>query len=194
MGKKVAALMLGFALLSVPALYAAEYEIDTAHSHVGFSIRHIATKVKGSFGQFEGTFSFDEKNPAASKVNVTLKTASVNTSNEKRDAHLKTADFFDVDKFPLATFVSKKVTSAGKGKFKAEGDLTLHGITKSVTLKVEHLGTENAFGSQIAGFTATTRIKRKDFGFDLGKALESGKLVLSDEVDITMDIEAKAKK
>jgi polyisoprenoid-binding protein YceI len=180
------------AFLAAPALFAAEYEIDTAHSSVGFSIRHIATKVKGSFAQFEGKISFDEKKPAASKVEVTLKVASINTNNEKRDAHLRTPDFFNVDKHPLATFKSTKVTAAGKGKFKVEGDLNLHGVTKPVTLKVEHLGTESAWGSQIAGFTATTRILRKDFGFDLGKLLESGKLVLSDEVDLTMDIEAKA--
>jgi polyisoprenoid-binding protein YceI len=189
-----AALVLGLALLTAPALYAAEYEIDTAHSSVGFSIRHIATKVKGSFGVFEGTISFDEKNPSASKIEVTLKVNSINTNNEKRDTHLRSADFFDVDKYPLATFKSKKVTSTGKGKFKVEGDLTLHGVTKAVVLKAEHLGTEQAWGSQIAGFSATTRIKRKDFGFDLGKALETGKLVLSDEVDLTLDIEAKAKK
>jgi polyisoprenoid-binding protein YceI len=176
------------------AAFAAEYAIDQAHSHVGFSIRHIATKVKGEFRDFSGSFSFDEKNPAASKVSVTVQAASVFTNNDKRDAHLRTPDFFDATKYPTATFKSTKVETAGKGHYKVTGDLTLHGVTKSVVLDVEHLGTEQAFGTAVAGFTATTKILRKDFGFDLGKVLESGKLMLSDEVDLALEIEAKAKK
>jgi len=189
---KVFLSVLGFALAQ--AAFAAEYAIDQAHSHVGFSIRHIATKVKGEFREFSGSFSFDEKKPAASKVSVTVQAASIFTNNDKRDAHLRTPDFFDAAKYPTATFKSTKVEGAGKGRYKVTGDLTLHGITKSVVLDVEHLGTEQAFGSSVAGFTATTRILRKDFGFDLGKALESGKLMLSDEVDLTLEIEAKAQK
>jgi len=184
--------VLGFAWAQ--AAFAAEYTIDQAHSHVGFSIRHIATKVKGEFREFSGSFSFDEKKPATSKVSVTVQSVSVFTNNDKRDAHLRTPDFFDATKYPTATFTSTKVEDAGKGRYKVTGDLTLHGVTKSVVLDVEHLGTEQAFGSSVAGFTATTRIFRKDFGFDLGKVLESGKLMLSDEVDLTLEIEAKAKK
>jgi polyisoprenoid-binding protein YceI len=184
--------VVGFALAQ--GALAAEYAIDQAHSHVGFSIRHIATKVKGEFREFSGTFSFDEKSPATSKVAVTVQSASVFTNNDKRDAHLRTPDFFDATKYPTATFKSTKVEAAGKGRYKVTGDLTLHGVTKSVVLDVEHLGTEQAFGSSVAGFTATTRILRKDFGFDLGKVLESGKLMLSDEVDLALEIEAKAKK
>jgi len=192
-GKFLALLsVLGF--LAAPASQAAEYVIDQAHSHVGFSIRHITSKVKGEFGQFEGTLSFDEKKPSASKVNVTVKTASIHTNNEKRDAHLRTADFFDVDKHPLATFTSSKVTPEGEGRYKVEGTLKLHGVSKTVTLAVEHLGTETAFGGKVAGFTAKTTILRKDFGFDLGKVLESGKLMLSDEVDLVLELEAKEKK
>lgn len=188
MRKKIAGLVLGLALLAAPALYAADYEFDKAHSHVGFSVRHILSNVVGEFTDYTGGFSFDEKKPEASKVDVTIQAASINTGNEKRDGHLKTADFFEVDKFPTLAFKSSKVTSAGGNKYTVAGDLTMHGVTKPVILDVQYLGADNMMGSKIVGFSATTKIDRRDFGLTWSKTLESGNLMVGNDVTISLDI------
>ena len=171
------------------------FDIDKPHTHVGFSIRHFFTKVEGRFQDFGGTIVYDEKDPAASSVNVAIQTASIFTDNEKRDAHLRTGDFFAADSFPTITFKSSKVVPAGKTRFKVYGDLTMRGVTKPVVLDAEFLGMgQVALGGRSmgtkAGFDATTTINRQDFGITWNKTLDQGGVMLGDEVEITLLVEA----
>ena len=173
---------------------ATEYTVDKDHSHVGFMIRHLVGKVPGSFKDFEGAFNFDEKKPESFKGKFEIKTASVDTANEKRDGHLKSADFFDSEKFPTMTFESKKAHSKGDKKFTVDGDLTLHGVTKPVTLEVEYTGTQkDPYGNTKAGFSASTKLNRKDFGIVWNKTLDTGGTILGEDVKVDLDIEATAK-
>ena len=169
---------------------AANYVLDAAHCHIGFSVRHILSPVTGEFKDFEGSFTFDEKKSEASHGTFTAQIASINTSNDKRDAHLKSPDFFDVEKYPTLTFVSKKVKSLDDKKYDITGDLTIHGVTKSVVVHAEYLGSDNAFGTNLVGFTASAKIDRRDFGLVWSKALSSGNLVVGNDVTITLDISA----
>jgi polyisoprenoid-binding protein YceI len=179
------------AATSVSMAQAAHYEIDGSHSHVGFKVRHLVSKLPGEFKEFEGTFDFDDKKPEDSKVVFKVKTASVYTNNEKRDDHLKGEDFFDVSKYPEMKFESATVTKAGKDKYKLKGNLTIRGVTKPVTFDVVYSGTaKDPWGNQRAGFTATTKINRKDFGLVWNKALDQGGLMIGDDVEITLEIEA----
>jgi len=179
--------------LTLPALAAAAtWTIDRDHSSVGFKIRHLmVSNVKGSFEKFTGTVDLDEKDITKSKVDVSIETASINTNVELRDAHLKSADFFDVVKYPAMTFKSKKVAKAGKDKLKVTGDLTLHGVTKEVVLNVDGPTKEikDLYGNIRKGASATATINRKDFGLNWNKALETGGVVVGDEVHITIEIE-----
>lgn len=171
---------------------AAEWTIDQAHTNVGFKVRHLmVTNVQGAFNKVEGKLAIDEKDITKSTLNVTVDLASVNTANQKRDDHLRSGDFFDVEKYPTMTFVSKKVKKAGKGQLKVTGDLTLHGVTKEVTLDVEGPSDEvkGPWGSWHTGFSATGKINRTDFGLTWNKALESGGVVVGEEVFITIDAE-----
>lgn len=187
-------LMILFNLIALPA-FSAEYSIDPDHSMLDFQVRHLLSKVSGRFKDFEGNFSFDERKPDFAKVKVTAKAASIDTSNEKRDTHLRSADFFDVEKFPALSFEGKKLTATGDKKFKFEGNLTIHGVTKLVTFDIDYLGADkDPAGKVRAGFTATTKINRKDYGLMWNKTLESGNLFVGDEVTITTDIEAVEKK
>jgi polyisoprenoid-binding protein YceI len=179
--------------LTLPALAAAAtWTIDRDHSSVGFKIRHLmVSNVKGSFEKFTGTVDLDEKDITKSKVDVSIETASINTNVELRDAHLKSADFFDVVKYPAMTFKSKKVAKAGKDKLKVTGDLTLHGVTKEVVLNVDGPTKEikDLYGNIRKGASATATINRKDFGLNWNKALETGGVVVGDEVHIIIEIE-----
>jgi polyisoprenoid-binding protein YceI len=169
----------------------AEFTLDKDHSHAGFQVRHIVTKLQGEFKDLEGSFTFDEKNPASAAGKFVVKAASVNTNHEKRDTHLRSADFFDVEKFPTLSFESKKVTSAGGKKFLLNGDLTIHGVTRPVTFDMEFLGLEKSpFGDYRAGFSATTKINRKDYGIVWNKVLDSGGVLVGEEVEINMQVEA----
>jgi polyisoprenoid-binding protein YceI len=175
----------------VTAATAATYKIDPAHSNVGFSVRHVmVSTVRGSFGKFEGTVAYDPANLAASSVNVTIDAASIDTANDKRDEHLRSADFFDVAKFPTLTFASKRVEGAA-GSLKVIGDLTIHGVTKEVTLDVDGPteAVKNPWGMNVRGASATTTISRKDFGLTWNKALEAGGVVVGDDVKIQLDLE-----
>ena len=176
--------------------FAAEYAVDGAHSHVGFQIRHLFSKTSGEFKKFDGSFNFDANKVDASKVQFTIQSESINTNNDDRDKHLRTApDLLDTKKFPTITFTSKKITAAGEKKFKLEGDFTLHGITKPVTFDVEFLGADkDPWGTQKAAYTATTQINRKDFGITFNKVLESGRVMVGEEVTITVDVEGNEKK
>ena len=190
-------LMLGvFAFLGASSVRATEYGFDKAHTHIGFSVKHILSKVPGEFKDYDGTFTFDPAKPEASKVQVTIQAASVNTGVEPRDHHLQSPDFFDVEKYPTLTFVSKRVEKgAGENKYNVTGDLTIHGVTKSVVLDVDYLGSDTMpmgrdgkMTAKIAGFSATTTIDRRDFGLVWNKALASGNLMVSNDVTINLDI------
>lgn len=192
------------AVLTIAALQATvafadpvTYTIDKSHTEVGFDIRHIFSKVHGRFNSFTAKIVFDEKTPANISVEASADANSIWTDNERRDGHLKSADFFDVEKFPVITFKSTKVVAAGKNKYKITGDFTMHGVTKPVTFDAEFLGAGavgvggQSWGTK-AGFTATAVIDRKDFGVSWNKALDNGGAMLSDEVTITLNIEADA--
>lgn len=169
------------------------YEIDPAHSTIGFEVRHFFTKVPGRFNDFTATLKLDSEQPEKSSVDVVVLTKSIDTANEKRDQHLRTADFFDVEKFPTMTFKSTKVEKTGGDTAKVTGDLTLHGVTKPVTLDVTLLGKGTGMqGGTITGWSANAKIIRKDFGLDWGKVVE-GTAVVSDEVIIGIEVEAAAK-
>ena len=187
-----------FALLLVAAVaFAAPvtYTIDKPHTEIGFDVRHFFSKVHGRFNDFEGTIVFDEQDASKISVQATAVTASISTDNEKRDGHLKTADFFDAEKFPTLSFKSTKVTANGKNKYKVAGDLTLRGVTKPVVFDAEFLGAGavgvggQSWGNK-AGFVATATINRKDFGINWNKQLDNGGLMLADEVTLTLNIEA----
>jgi polyisoprenoid-binding protein YceI len=174
------------------AAYAADYTIDTAHSAASFGIKHMMiSTVRGHFGKITGKVSYDPKNLATGKVEATIDATTIDTREPKRDAHLKSPDFFDVAKYPTMTFVSRKWTREG-GKLKIAGDLTLHGVTKPVVLDVEGPAAEvkGAGGATMIGASATTKISRKEFGLTWNRLLEAGGAVVGDEVTITLDIEA----
>jgi len=168
---------------------AASWTIDAKHSSVGFSIRHIFSKVPGTFDKFSGTIDYDPANPTAASVKVEIDPASIDTRTPMRDDDLRSSNFFDVAKFPTLTFQSTKVTKGDGNALSVEGNLTMHGVTKPVTLAVTFLGSGPAMGGQRAGFEATTKIDRKDFGIIWNKTLDSGTL-LGDDVDIHIGIEA----
>jgi polyisoprenoid-binding protein YceI len=168
------------------------YDLDPAHTYVGFQIRHLVSKVTGQFNQFSGTLIYDPDKPMASSVEATIQTASIDTNNEKRDGHLKSADFFDAEKFPTITFVSKGVTVEGQ-KLTLNGDLTMHGITKPVTLNGEIGGVIGDVGKRKAGFSVAGTIDRKAFDITWNRALDNDSTLLGDEVRIQIDVEANEK-
>jgi polyisoprenoid-binding protein YceI len=170
---------------------AATYDIDPSHSTANFKVRHLMiSNVKGDFSKVTGSVEFDQAKPAATRIDATIDATSVNTNEPKRDAHLKSPDFFDVAKYPALTFKSKSVTPAGAHKFNVQGDLTLHGVTKTVTLAVETTAEiKDPWGNTRFGANATTRINRKEFGLTWNQALEAGGVAVSEDVDITLDIE-----
>jgi polyisoprenoid-binding protein YceI len=172
------------------------WEIDPAHTSAQFAIRHLmVSTVRGEFSKVTGTVALNEQDPTQSTVEATIDAASLNTRIAKRDEHLKSPDFFDVAQYPTITFKSKKIEAAGDGKFKVTGDLTMHGVTKEVVLNVE--GTpkpiKDPTGKLRIGGGATTRINRKDFGINYNRVLETGGVVVGDEVDITIDVELTQK-
>jgi len=174
------------------ALFAGDYSLDMSHSGVGFSIKHLmVSNVKGTFKTYDGAFSFDEKKNAITKLEGTVDVASVNTDIQKRDDHLRSADFFDAAKFPKMTFVMTKFT--GGKKPKVEGKLTIKDVTKVVVFDAEIGGAAEFMGTKKVGFSLTGNIKRKDFGLNWNKALETGGFVVGDDVKITIDLEGNEK-
>ena len=183
---------MSFLVLSPALALASTWDIDPAHSTVEFSVRHMmVTTVKGQFQKVKGTVELDEKDPTKSTVEVSIETASIDTREAKRDAHLKSPDFFDAAKFPALTFKSTKIEKAGKGKFKVTGDLAMHGVTKSVVLAVEgpSASIKDPFGRTVRGVMATGKLDRKDWGMIWNKALDSGGMVVSDEVKLDINAE-----
>ncbi|SHL30623.1 YceI family protein [Phytopseudomonas punonensis] len=185
--KTFAALALGTALLSAGQVMAADYAIDKQgqHAFVNFKISHLGYSwLYGTFKDFDGTFSFDEKNPEASKVNVTLKTESVDTNHAERDKHIRSSDFLNVSKNPTATFASTAVKSTGKDTADITGDLTLNGVTKPVVIAAKFIGEgKDPWGGYRAGFEGSTKLKLKDFNIekDLGPASQEVELIISVE-------------
>ena len=168
------------------------WELDAAHSLVEFSVKHLmVSTVKGRFNKHSGVLELDEQNPSASTVDVTIDAASVNTGDEKRDAHLRSADFFDVDTYPTITYKSTKVEEIGDNHFRITGDLTIHGVTKEAVLDASLEGqTRNPWGKRVAAFSITTSVNRKDFGLNWNVALEAGGVMVSDKVNISIEAEA----
>jgi len=166
------------------------WNIDAVHSDVSFSVRHLmVSKVRGSFRTFEGQIVTAD-DPTASSVTATIDLSSIDTGNADRDNHLRSADFFDVATHPKMTFTSTSVGSVGDN-FAVTGDLTLHGVTKSISFQLELNGFgPDPWGGTRAGFSASTAISRKDFGIEFNMPLENGGVVLGDKVDITLEIEA----
>ncbi len=174
---------------STTELVAGTWTLDTAHSEVGFTVRHLMSKVRGSFTDFSGEI-ITTGNPLESKVSVTIKSASITTNNAQRDAHLQSADFFDPAKGAELTFVSTSVSATEAG-YVITGDLTINGITKSVDLASEFLGVgANAYGGTLLGAEAKTSINRKDFNVTFNIPLDGGNFVIGDKIDITLTIEA----
>jgi polyisoprenoid-binding protein YceI len=173
----------------VPA--AGTYTIDASHSEVGFSVRHLmVSKTRGRFSDMSGTVAIAD-DPLASAVEVTIGTASIDTRDEQRDGHLRSPDFFDVERYPAMTYRSTRVIPAGKGRWLVEGDLTLHGVTRNVPLEVTFEGAAtDPWGGLRAGFSARTELDREDFGLTWNQALETGGVVVGKKV--TIEIEAEA--
>lgn len=175
--------------IALPELTAGTWVIDPAHSTVGFTVRHlVVSKVRGRFQNFSGTITVAEDGTPS--VDAEIDVASITTDNEQRDGHLKTADFFEVEKFPTATFKSTSVKADG-GDFVVTGDFTLHGVTNSIDLKLEFNGVNAGMGNgPVAGFEASTVINRKDFGISIDMPLEGGGAVVGDKIVLNLDIEA----
>ncbi|MFQ5351821.1 MAG: YceI family protein [Candidatus Binatia bacterium] len=168
------------------------WKVDKSHSTVGFSVRHLFTKVQGRFDAFDGSIEFDPDDLSKTVVKGQIEAASINTNMAKRDEHLRSSDFFHVGKFPKITFVSRGVTDVDKGRAtgKLKGDLTIHGVTRPVVLDVSFLGQgEDPWGNKRAGFTASLTIDRKDYGLTWNEALETGGVLVGDEVEIRIDAE-----
>lgn len=189
---RLAPLAVMAALVGSTAVSAADYDIDSkgAHASINFRIKHLGFSwLTGRFDKFGGTFSYDAKAPDASKVSVEIDTTSVSSNHAERDKHLRNTDFLDVEKFPKATFVSKKIEPAGEGKAKITGDLTLRGVTKEVVIDAEYVGGgADPWGGNRVGFSGTTSVALADFGitFNLGPA--------SKEVELTLNVEGVEKK
>jgi len=186
------ALALAFGLASLAAAAPATYDIDPAHSAAQFSVRHLMiSNVKGEISQIKGTVVYDPENLAATTIEASLDTTTINTREPKRDGHLKSPDFFDVAKFPAITFKSKQVSKAN-GVIQVKGDLTIRGVTKEVVLTVDGPTPEqkDPWGNARIGASATTKINRADWGLTWNKALEGGGVMVGDEVTITLDLEA----
>ena len=184
------------ALLAGPALAAETYSVDKAHSEASFQVRHLGiSNVRGRFEDLSGTVSIDRQNPSASSVEFTIQAASIDTQSENRDKDLRSPNFFDVEKYPTITFKSTKVVAKGGDSYEVTGTLSMHGVSKEVTLPVTHLGFVNdPWGNERAGFELNTTLNRKDYGLTYNKTLDSGGLVVSDEVRVSVNLETVKKK
>lgn len=188
----LAAVVTGSALAQAPAAGANVWTIDTNHSAAGFSVKHLmVSTVRGTLGPVKGTIEWDGKSIESLKADVSIDVSGINTGSEPRDRDLKSAEgLFEIAKYPTATFKSKRAIPSGEGAFKLVGDLTIHGVTKEVTLDVEGPSAPLKQGPNLrAGASATTTINRKDFGLTYNRAVEAAPVV-SDEVKITIDVEA----
>ena len=167
------------------------FTIDKAHSEAVFQVRHLITKVRGRFSEFEGRIDFDEERPDNSAVTVTINTASIDTNEPDRDTHLRSADFFDVATYPAITFKSERVRKTGANTFEVVGPLTIRNVSREITLPVTFLGVaRDPWGKSRAGFETEITINRKDYGLNWNAALETGGFLVGDEVRISLSIQA----
>ena len=181
--------------LATVSTAADKYTVDPSHSSVGFVVRHmVVSKVKGFFNEYTATILYDDKDIAKSSVEVTIKTASIDTRDAKRDEHLRTPDFFDAAKYPEITFKSKRIEKSGDG-FVAVGDLTMRGVTKEISITFTLAGVvTDPWGNTRLGLSGGTKLNRQDYGISWNKSLDTGGLVVSNDVEIAIEIEAiKAK-
>ena len=187
----VSTTLLLFTLAVAGPLAAAEYLIDASHSTIGFQVRHMAiSKTNGNFDDYTGSFNFEPGKPETWFCETVIQAASINTNNQKRDDHLRSDEFLDVAEFPTLTFKSTGVAMENDSEGILKGDLTIHGVTKPVELQLEILGTvTDPWGNERAGFSATVKINRKDYGLSYNSVMEAGGLVVGDEVKITLEIE-----
>jgi polyisoprenoid-binding protein YceI len=166
--------------------------IDRSHSEVDFQVRHLLSKVRGRFNEFGGSIEFDQDQPERSRVDVTIQAGSIDTAEPDRDKHLRSGDFFDVDKYPTLTFVSTSVTPRGENRYDVAGDLTIHGVTQQIVLPATFLGAAtDPWGNAKSVFEADLTLNRKDFGLSWNAALETGGFLVGDEVKVTLSIQAK---
>jgi polyisoprenoid-binding protein YceI len=165
--------------------------IDNAHTRIGFSVKHMMiTTVHGTFSKFSGNMKLDAENPQKSYVEGTIETASVNTNEDKRDGHLRSADFFDAEKYPVMTFRSTRIELTGKDEFKVVGDITIKDVTREITFNVRSEGrSKSPWGTEVWGLTADTSLNRKDFGLNWNVALETGGWLVGDQVKIHVELE-----
>ena len=171
------------------------FTIDPSHSEATFQVRHLLTKVRGHFGAFSGTITYDEAAPASSSVAVTIQSASIDTNEPNRDTHLRSDDFFAVETYPTLGFTSTQIVPAGGDRFDVTGDLTIRGVTRRVTVPVSLLGTAtDPWGNEKLGFETEFTINRKDFGLSWNAALETGGFLVGDEVKISLSLQAAAAK
>ena len=168
------------------------YAIDPAHSHIGFTARHaMVTKVRGSFKEYEGEGYFDSEDPANSRLQLTIKAASIDTGNADRDNHLRSNDFFDMDSYPEIRFVSTQVENLGDDKYRVTGDLTIKGVTKPVSVDFENTGSAvDPFGNHRIGLEGRATINRKDWGVNWNAALEAGGVLVSEKVALEFEVSA----
>ena len=183
------------ALVAASPVLADTWVVDKNHSEAGFQIRHMMSKVRGHFNDYTGTIVVDPAKPESASVEFTIKASSIDTSNENRDKDLRSANFFEVEKYPDITFKSTKVKAAGKDRYDVTGTLTMHGVSKEVTLPVQYLGSaKDPWGNDRAAFTSDVTLNRKDYGIVWNKTLDSGGALLGDEVWVSINLEATKKK
>jgi polyisoprenoid-binding protein YceI len=169
---------------------AVTYTVDKAHSEAIFQVRHLVSKVSGEFKEFDGTIKMDAANPAASSVTFTIDAASISTDVADRDKHLRSEDFFSVEKYPQITFVSTKIEPKGGDQYAVTGQLTMRGVTKEITLPVTFLGeVKDPWGNTKAGFETAITLNRKDYGINWNKALDQGGVLVGDDVQINVNLE-----
>lgn len=176
-------------LVALPVLAQETWTVDKSHSTAHFKVRHFTANVIGQFRDFDGTIQLDRENPAKSSVELTIQAASIDTGNENRDKHLRSEDFFEVEKFPTITFKSTAVAPKSANEFDVTGDLTMHGVTKRVTLPVSFYGFAKTQRGEKAGFEVETTLNRKDYGIVWNRALDEGGFMLSDDVKVTINLE-----
>jgi polyisoprenoid-binding protein YceI len=177
---------------TAPATAVSTWNIDPAHTVAEFKVRHMMiSNVKGQFTSVTGVMSLDEQDPTQSRIEATIPVDSIHTREPQRDAHLKSADFFDVANHPTLSFLSSRVTRTGDGEFSVEGDLTIHGVTRKVVFAVEGPTppAKDPWGNLRVGLSASTKISRKDFGLTWNSALEAGGFLVGDEVTISLDVQ-----
>lgn len=167
------------------------YQIDPAHSEATFQVRHLITKVRGRFAEFDGAITFAPDAPAESSVTFTIRTRSIDTSQAQRDEHLRSADFFDVEQFPVLTFTSTAVALRGDSQYDVTGELTIRGVTRTIVLPVTYLGAaKDPWGQDKIAFETEVTLNRKDYGLNWNAALETGGFLVGDDVKVSLSIQA----